>query len=566
MKNKSIEVLSTEQSKDSKSLADDIIKEINSARYNPEKYLTKVHNWKKQIKTKVNILHINDRQVYINDIEQCFEELIQYLTFVKSMPKFKQYEPIFNSTDEFINIVTTHPYNEELICKNIPDLEKRLKKNGIVYGVIAECVEYGLDDAEAIVLKLLLDEKNDKMDRSILFNSYLRNIGVSCYVLNSEVTITVLNFSEHQVFKKDKLIINLNKKLVYERLGKKYDSAKDYIHKMKLYNNSNQIKRKFSQSISTNSSSSLLRNFINQTPNNQNNTFQLKEFLLKDTGNRNSTKQFNLQGPSKSTVKTSESLNNSLSNLKDLKISSETLEKAPNILKRLISPNQCDGNLKINPKIVNINLVDDDKIDRKRDETPTSSQKGSRLTSPIKTIRGNEEINSKRNNGANTTLSSINLRNTTSNKQKTLSVCDVSTTNIEDNVSDKVSLKNLKYYNNVEPSKKISNNMNNKSCNRNTNNSSVLSSTKTNMSNYSTNSSNLRKKGGSTQKEKLNQTSNIKFDDKTDFEKELVNYNNIMCINVNKRKVVDKKGNESFIVKKTVYYDNGSTDEWIFKE
>jgi len=195
MKNKTIEVLSTEQSKDSKTLAEEIIKEINSARYNPEKYLTKVQNWKKHIKPKFNILHVNDRQVYINDIEQCFEELIQYLTFVKSMPKFKQYEPLFCTTYEFVNIITTHPYNDELIFKNAPDLEKRLKKNGIVFGVIAECIEYGLDDAEAIVLKLLLDEKNDKMDRSILFNSYLRNIGVSCYVLNSEVTITVLNFS-----------------------------------------------------------------------------------------------------------------------------------------------------------------------------------------------------------------------------------------------------------------------------------------------------------------------------------------------------------------------------------
>lgn len=565
MKNKTNEVLYTEQSKESKSLVEEIIKEINSARYNPEKYLTKVNNWKKQIKPKFNILHINDKQIVINDIEQCFEELIQYLCFVKSMPKFKPYEPLFNSTDEIMNIITAHPYNEELLSKNIPDLEKRLKKNGIVYGVIAECIEYGLDDAEAIVLKLLLDEKNDKMDRSILFNSYLRNIGVSCFVLNSEVTITLLNFSENQILKKDKLIINLNKKLVYERLGKKNDSAKDYIYKMKLHNSTNQIKRKYSQSISSNSSNSLLKSFISQTPSNNSNNCQLKELLSKENGIRNSTKQLNIPALSKSTVKTSESLNNSLSNLKDLKISTETLEKAPNILKRLISPNQGDTNFKMNTKVVNINLVEDDKLDNKREETPTSSHKGSRLTSPIKTIRGSEERSNKRINGANTTLSSINLNNINLTKQKTSSICDVSTTNIDDNLSDKVSLKNLKYYNNAEPTKKSLNN-NTKIGNRNSNNISVLSNNKSNLTNYSSASSNLRKKSGSTQKEAINNSMNIKFDDKNDFEKEIVNYNNIMCINVNKRKVVDKKGNESFIIKKTVYYDNGTTDEWIFKE
>lgn len=568
MKNRTPEVLTTETTTDDKSLCDEIVKEINLVRTNPERYLAKAQAWQKTIKPKLNTVLINDKPIVVNDIDQCYEDLINYLSFVKSMPKLLIYDALVNCADEFINTISNHPYNEENLQKNSVDFEKRVRKFGIVSGTIAELVEYGSGDAEAIVLKFLLDEKGDKTERSIIFNNNIKYIGVSSIIVNSEVTVSVLNFSESQKLRKDKLIINLNKKLVFERLGKKGDSAKDYINKMRIYNNISLTKRKYSQSISTNSSTSLIKNIMTTSPVNTN-SFRFRDILKQENSASGSLNKVNIPvNPNKSSKAKggNDSLNSSLSNLKDIKISTDTLDKAPNLLKRLMSPNpQQELSFKMNAKVVNINLVDTDSTkERKREDNSTNTSRGSGLSSPIRTIRGGQEPTKTKNGSGVPSSSSLKNRNSST-------ISDIPHPYQDDNISEKETLRNLKYYNNTETTSKNSTNqtpLKQQINNRNSNNNSILSTnSKLNYSNFTSAMNTFSKKKSDKKLEtKKVKEKTVKFDDKSEFEKEIMDNGNIVCINVNKKKVSDSHGKDYFLVKKTVYYANGSTDEWVFKE
>ena len=145
MKNKFPDTCQTITITEEKSLYEEIVIEINFARSDPEQYLEKVVFWRKTVKPKYNFVIVNDKQVVINDIEQCFDDLINYLSFVKAMNKVQLNDTLNSCADEMLSIISSSPYNEENLSKNIVDLEKRLKKKGILHGVIAESVEYGID-------------------------------------------------------------------------------------------------------------------------------------------------------------------------------------------------------------------------------------------------------------------------------------------------------------------------------------------------------------------------------------------------------------------------------------
>ena len=365
MKNKNNDyTLNTINSDNSSSLEEEIINEINYVRTSPDEYLIKIQSLRKNIKPKCNYLQINDKLIIINDIERCFDDLIQFLSNMKNLNKLVSYEQVTKCSLEFISSVKLYHSNEEDLIKNSLDLEKRMRKIGILNGIIAECIEYGSNDPEIIVLKLLLDEKNDKTDRSIILHNALKYIGVSCIVLNDEITISVLDFSENQMLKKDKLIINLNKKLVFEKISKQKDSAKDFIYKKKIQSALILSNKKYSHKLSQlRATSSLSMN--NNSPLHQQN-FKFSEFMNRDTISIIPKKTISINNPNSTTKIKKKDLNNSISNLKELKISTDILDKSPNLLKRILSPNtrpdfkfdeKSEMSFKVNAKIVNINLV-----------------------------------------------------------------------------------------------------------------------------------------------------------------------------------------------------------------
>ena len=516
MKNKSQNTLENDgPSINLRSLSEEIVKEINLARCFPEKYLEKVKLLRENINEKFNMVIVNNKQqLFLNNIQTLFDDLIIYLSKMKSVIKLQCNEILSNCSEEFAKNTKSFHLNEKNLMKNTIDFEKRLRKNGILNGLFAECIDYGLCDAESIVLKLLLDEDNDKVERNILFNNSLKYIGVSCANLSPEITISVLNMSENLTNKKDKLTVKNNRKITDERLGKKLDSLNDFKYKIQLYNTCINNRNSFENS-SMNTSISTKQTSFASHKNNQ-------EEISSNKSSRNLIFQMNSNTRSKINGTTA------VSNLKDLKISPEGLDKAPNLLKRLISHSPYHS----------VNLAKVKLGAEKKEEIPVNSNYLRFSTIPVKM-----KVEEERNN-----LNTINISEISKEQHIVSSSIDTSNVNLEEVVSETNLLKNLQYYNKIEkkPSTKIKETLNNSTYQKTNMNDNVKETTK--------NKNTSRK------------INNYIKNEKDNFEIEIIDNKNIRCLNVNKKKIVEKNGRESYIIKKTVYYNNGSTDEWVFKE
>ena len=298
------------------------------------------------------------------------------------------------------------------------------------------------------------------------------------------------------------------------------------------------------------------------SPTSKNHKFS--DFLKKDSLLNSLNKNSILMNNTNNNIqnKNIESRNTSISNLKDLKITTDTLDKAPNLLKKLLSPKKqskteiksevkSEVNFKLTAKVVNINLISEDSKIRKRDDNSVGSTRSSGFTSPFKTIRGDD---TKNNNSFKLNSSMGFLKQT----PKASTISSDSNIYVEENVSldENNKMSNIKFHNNEK-------NSNNKINNRNFSNSGQ------NFTHSNMNNTNISFSGGNKKNENVKDrfcVNNTKFDDKAKFEREIIDNKNIVCINVNKKKVVGNNGKDGVIVKKTVYYANGSTDEWLFKE
>ena len=201
--------------------------EINLVRTKPEKYLTKLKNFRKGISEKDNSINVNGETLIFEDIENQFEDLVKFLEKLTPLQPLFENELLINSSEELIETIKKYESKDDTIISNyIIDLSNRLKKYGIINGAIGEIIDVGwIDSAEVIVLKLLLDENQDKSERNLILNENIRYYGGSNYDFNLlESMITSLNFSQNHSVKKENSTINLNMKFATERLGKKQDS------------------------------------------------------------------------------------------------------------------------------------------------------------------------------------------------------------------------------------------------------------------------------------------------------------------------------------------------------
>jgi len=251
-------------------------------------------------------------------------------------------DALTKSTDDIFTNLQKYEINEDTIKKHTVDLDNRLKKHGVLNGIAGELIDYGANDPEIIVMKLILDESTDKLDRSILFNSSFKFVGITSAEIEDNHNITIVNISENNAIKKEKSII-LNKKFNLQKLHKINNSSETLLYKYKKFNSIELALKNLSRQIKANSSSSSLLSIIPASPR----TKKLVEFMQKDNSNNNS---------SKNKKEEKGKLNDSFSNLMDLKITTDILEKTPKLLERLASPMR---NLNLNSKILNINILKD---------------------------------------------------------------------------------------------------------------------------------------------------------------------------------------------------------------
>jgi hypothetical protein len=508
----------------------DVIDEINLVRTNPQDYVKKLKELRKYVFSKENIFQNKKDIIVIPDLEKRYDELVSYISQLTPLEALVVNEYLINSTDELINILQKNEKKDEnIITNSILDASIRLKKHGIINGIVGEIIDIGSsENAEFVVLKLLIDEKDDKSERNLIFNSRIKYIGGSYYESSFQDNIILaLNFSEFHSMKIEKSIINLNVKISIERLGKSLDSSKCFILKKKKFEEDNKIIE--SKKLNSNLNKSMMKiNSIQQSQNPNKGTLFSKE--------NGSSKQKNIVIPQKMKYSyDNESFKEEEDSIKSLKISNDNLLKASSLMKKM--PSRINYN---NTKIVNINvnIENEAKELKKQTSTLSTDKKGKNI--PISTISNTPSQDYKTKVNAN--FDDILLSDDSRGEE------------IERKNNFKAQIINQNCYLNKHPNQKI----NKKSSN---NRSTIAEENRKQNSGLKNHTQ--RASSGKVNREKPKM---IDYSDKKTFDKEILSDKNIKCMKINKTIEVDDEGKEFYIIKKTIFFNNNSTEEWIFKE
>lgn len=197
-------------------LANSILEEINYARVYPMKYYNKLAEWSRCIKDddkKENyVLDIpNKTNMKIVDVSNYISAMKFVRGRVPSSP-LNTLDCLVNSTADYLAILQmnhdgkTKQGNKYLQTKD--EFVKRLIRFGNPQGIIGQSIDIGTLDPELLVLKLILDEESgeSKPNRSLIFNSKIKLIGISCGILpSSQEPITIIDMCENFFFKNSSL-------------------------------------------------------------------------------------------------------------------------------------------------------------------------------------------------------------------------------------------------------------------------------------------------------------------------------------------------------------------------
>ena len=499
----------------------EVVEEINYVRTQPLDYVKNLNNLKKYMSGKDNLIQTTNKEILIiDDIEVQFEELIKVLSKQAPLQALLENEFLVNSAEEFISTIQKHEKKDQnQITNYIIDLSNRLKKSGIINGVIGEIIDVGLiENVELIVLKILIGEKNDKSERNLILSDKIRYIGGSYFDFNFlDCLILTLNFSENNSVKKENSTINLNMKFSTDRMGRDQDSSNSYVFKKNKCDNDKKIltDRNLKKADKTNKKAPPTQNHAQQNQSNS----KLFRHLSKDNQN------ININVTQKNQSSTNPEKDQSNIGIKNLHLSNESMLKASSLMKKM--PPRINYN---NTKIVNINLkIEDDG----------------------KSVSKDEILSNK--NGKNSVSQSKNSLQNNLNK------------NLDDMLlSDDSQNENADYErkNKFNP-ETIDSNQSNKQSNSNMKKKNVnRSSAKDDSRKVATDSkSNLHQSSS-----KLKGSKSEKPCEKKMFDREIIDNKDIKCMKINKTISTDEDGKEFYIIKKTIYYYNNSLDEWIFKE
>jgi len=478
-------------------LIKEVIDEINLVRTNPQDYIKKLKELRKYVIPKENIFQNNKDIIVIPDLEKRYDELIIYLSQVTPLESLLVNEYLINSTDELINILHKNEKKEENHIANlILDVSVRLKKHGIINGAVGEIIDIGnSENAELVVFKLLMDEKDDKSERNLIFNSRIKYVGGSYYESSiRDNIILAINFSEFPSMKMEKSIINLNVKISIERLGKSIDSSKCFLLKKKKFEEDNKIIE--SKKLNSHFNKGMMK--INNLQPSQNPNKGV--IFSKENG---SSKQKNIVIPHK--MKNSydnESFKEEEDSIKCLKFSNDTLLKASSLMKKM--PSRINYN---NTKIVNINVNIENEAKELKKQTSTISTDPKGKNIPISTLSNTPSQEYKRKVNAN--FDEILLSDDSRGEE------------VERKNNFKSQIKEQNSYLNKHPSQK--------SNKKSSNNRSTIAEENRKQNSGSKNHS-QRAASGKINREKPRM---LDYTDKKTFDKEILSDKNIKCMKIN---------------------------------
>jgi hypothetical protein len=514
-----------------------VLDQINYVRVCPNLYIKDLEKYrdslqdnilriKKPSEGKENYGQLNE-EIYVSEGRKLFDELIQVLKTIYKREPFQLNKSLGNAAEDFLMILQMHDGSDDkALVKSVEDFMKRIRKYGVPHGLLGECIDYGSTSAESLVLKLLLDDGDPtRTDRNIILNANLNSIGIACGMLPSSQTfLTVLDFCEHFFNFNDRIPQQLLKnplKLTIQ--SKKRNSVLDYLHKEKNFEDNRNLlsRRKMGNHINQvqhgnldrkkqDHNSSLYLNNMNQTigPNDFNRSIKspLAEASATHLPLNSTNKQFNTTGSFKPNATININIHTENNNL------NTSVENGNNALEKFKNSNFQDLLSKVNPDKL---LFQGKFMNRVQSQSRLrSSDNGVRNRSRSKDYGYEEEVERP-----------IYSNKDKKNAQKALSrsMINMGTVDTDDYRKREV---------NLNISQQV----------------------------------NMKSHHDRQRFQEVDLDNKIEFNfDKIIRNIEIENNEHINCINTNK-KIIVENGVEKYLVKRKIYFKDGSIDEWCYKE
>ncbi len=188
--------------------SNNLIREINIARTNPQAYLHKFQE----------ILDIDDDEItityqgYTTIINDGKEAILEAMEFLQDQPKLEPFavvEGLSKSAEELLSFLILHDgmtSKDNDLSNRKYSLDYRINNYGDTLGELNEIIDYGNFNPEMLILGIIISDGEEvKREREILFSKKLKYIGVASNILPSDRVCTVFNFAE-RYFEKDEYI------------------------------------------------------------------------------------------------------------------------------------------------------------------------------------------------------------------------------------------------------------------------------------------------------------------------------------------------------------------------
>ena len=177
----------------------EVLKEINELRENPQKYAEKLENIleiilkSKDIKEEKYLFLENIPFIY-NDLYGSLNDSIKFLKSQKKLSHLKEVKTISeNSCGILVNGFTENPNYKN----SDKEFENRIKEIGKSFGENYEIINFYIFDPEFLIINLILsDAEKTKFTRKALFNPNIKYIGISSgFILPNKMCI-IINLCE----------------------------------------------------------------------------------------------------------------------------------------------------------------------------------------------------------------------------------------------------------------------------------------------------------------------------------------------------------------------------------
>lgn len=172
-----------------------IVRELNLARTNPQKYAQYVKDFRQRFRGTYYTLPGSRTRIVTTEGVAAVDEAIRFLS------RQKRLSPVTRSTGlakAAADLAKEQKRSGAVghVGKKSGDMEKRIDRHGTWHGTIGEIISYGPDEPRLVVMQLIIDDGvQDRGHRSNIFDPRFRQAGAACAAHPTLRTVCVIDLA-----------------------------------------------------------------------------------------------------------------------------------------------------------------------------------------------------------------------------------------------------------------------------------------------------------------------------------------------------------------------------------